>query len=162
MRRSTRVVQATLEQLFTGIVQDSARIDENAARATRNAELMDRARDVARRAYAPYSHFRVGAALKDASGAVYVGCNVESASYGLTICAERNAIFAAIAAGATRPFVALAVSCIDATDGGTPCGACRQILSEHLEPDAPIDVDGVGEFRITDLLPYAFSLKPIE
>ena len=60
------------------------------------------AREVARRAYAPYSHFRVGAAVRDARGTIYVGCNVESASYGLTVCAERNAIFAALGAGAEQ------------------------------------------------------------
>jgi cytidine deaminase len=120
--------------------------------------LMSRARDVAARAYAPYSRFRVGAALRDAHGTVYVGCNVESASYGLTICAERNAIFAAIAAGAARPFAALAVSCLDAERPFTPCGACRQVMAEHLQPDAPIQINGLGEFRITDLLPLAFGL----
>src|SRR5215510_11448003 len=108
--------------------------------------LMARARDAARRAYAPYSHFRVGAAVQDADGAVYVGCNVENASYGLTICAERNAIFCAVAAGAVRPFAALAVSCIDANEGGcSPCGACRQVIAEHLWPDAPVRVDGLGQ-----------------
>ena len=119
---------------------------------------MAQARDVARLAYAPYSRFRVGAALRDLRGNVFVGCNVESASYGLTICAERNAIFAAIAAGAERPFSALAVTCLDADRPFTPCGACRQVMSEHLNGDAPIYVDGLGEFRNGDLLPLAFSL----
>ena len=120
--------------------------------------LMAQARDAAARAYAPYSRFRVGAALRDAHGSVYVGCNVESASYGLTICAERNAIFAAIAAGAARPFAALAVTCLDADRPFTPCGACRQVMAEHLETDAPVLIDGVGEYRVNDLLPLAFSL----
>jgi cytidine deaminase len=120
--------------------------------------LIAQARDAAARAYAPYSRFRVGAALRDAHGSVYVGCNVESASYGLTICAERNAIFAAIAAGAARPFAALAVTCLDAGQPFSPCGACRQVMAEHLHADAPISVDGLGEFRIADLLPHAFSL----
>jgi cytidine deaminase len=129
---------------FDDIVQD------------RQAELIVQARDVAGRAYAPYSHFRVGAAVRDADGMVFVGCNVESASYGLTICAERNAIFAAIAAGATRPFSAIAVCCLDGP--GMPCGACRQIIHEHLAADAPILVDGLGEFTIAQLLPHAFRL----
>jgi cytidine deaminase len=124
--------------------------------------LMAQARDAAGRAYAPYSHFRVGAALRDAHGRVYVGCNVESASYGLTICAERNAIFAAIAAGAARPFTALAVTCLDAGEPFTPCGACRQVIAEHIQAEAPIFVDGVGEFRIGDLLPHAFTLDAPE
>jgi cytidine deaminase len=120
---------------------------------------MLRARAAADHAYVPYSRVRVGAAVEDARGAVFVGCNVESASYSLTICAERNAIFSAIAAGAARPFTALAVSCVDASDGGTPCGACRQVIFEHLAADARIYVDGVGEFTPTTLLPHAFTLE---
>lgn len=124
--------------------------------------LVGRARDAAQYAYAPYSHFRVGAALRDADGATFLGCNVESASYGLTICAERNAIFAALASGARRPFVALAVTCLDAVTPCTPCGACRQIISEHLAADAAVYVDGVGAFSPADLLPGAFSLAASE
>jgi cytidine deaminase len=105
----------------------------------------------------------VGAAVADATGVIYNGCNVENASYGLSICAERNAIFAAVAAGAARPFSALAVSCIDASEGGcSPCGACRQVIAEHLAPDAPIDVDGRGRFTPADLLPHAFNLETAE
>jgi cytidine deaminase len=121
--------------------------------------LLAQARDAALRAYAPYSHFRVGAALADAHGTLYAGCNVENASYGLSICAERNAIFAAIAAGAVRPFSALAVSCVDAIAVGcSPCGACRQVMYEHLAPGARIAIDGLGQFSPSDLLPHAFSL----
>lgn len=121
---------------------------------------MARARAAAQHAYAPYSHFRVGAALEDASGQVHVGCNVENASYGLTICAERNAIFSAIASGASRPFVALAVACIDASEGGcSPCGACRQVIAEHFAPEARILVDGLGAFTPADLLPHGFRLE---
>src|ERR1700736_113975 len=107
------------------------------------ATLIAHARDVAGRAYAPYSHFRVGAAVRDALGRVYVGCNVESVSCGLTICPERNAIFAAVAAGASRPFSALAVTCLDASGACMPCGACRQVIQEHLAHGAPVHVDGV-------------------
>jgi cytidine deaminase len=123
---------------------------------------MERARDVASRAYAPYSRFRVGAALVDADGAVFVGCNVESASYGLTVCAERNAIFAAIAAAASRPFALLAVTCLDAADGEScmPCGACRQIIAEHFAADAAVQIDRVGAFTPGELLPRAFALGP--
>jgi cytidine deaminase len=120
-------------------------------------ELMARARAAASRAYAPYSRFRVGAAVEDADGNVHVGCNVENASYGLTICAERSAIFAALAAGAPRPFSALAVTCLDGAC--SPCGACRQVMAEHLRADAPVYVDGTGEFTVGQLLPHGFTLE---
>ena len=122
--------------------------------------LLEAARAVAQRAYAPYSKFRVGAAVRDADGRVFVGCNVECASYGLTVCAERNAIFNAIAAAATRPFAALAISCLDAHEGGcSPCGACRQVIAEHFGEDAPIAVDGLGQFTPRGLLPHSFSME---
>src|SRR5207248_2457822 len=120
-------------------------------------DLIAQARAVAVRAHAPYSRFRVGAAVRDARGKVYVGCNVESASYGLTICAERNAIFGAVAAGAVRPFLALALTCLDGAQPCTPCGACRQVMAEHLPPEAPIHMVGLGEYRMSDLLPLAFG-----
>jgi cytidine deaminase len=149
---STEMVESRNHARYTGATFDDIVQD-------RHAELIVQARDVASRAYAPYSHFRVGAAVEDAHGTVYVGCNVESASYGLTICAERNAIFAAIADGAVRPFSALAVSCLDAAGPCMPCGACRQVLFEHLATDAPIAVDGGGQFTIGQLLPHAFTLE---
>jgi len=125
-------------------------------------DLVAHARNVAERAYAPYSRFRVGAAVRDADGATFVGCNVESASYGLTMCAERNAIFSAISAGGRKPFAALALACLDADwEGGCmPCGACRQVISEHFTPEARIVVDGGGEHAAKDLLPWAFTLAP--
>jgi len=121
-------------------------------------ELLARARAVAGHAYAPYSQFRVGAAVRDAAGAIYVGCNVENASYGLTVCAERTAIFGAIAAAAVRPFAALALACPDAESGCSPCGACRQVMLEHLHPEAPVMIDHGPTWRCADLLPAAFTL----
>src|SRR5436305_1990648 len=92
--------------------------------------LIAAACDIRKQAHAPYSKFQVGAALLTASGKIITGCNVENASYGLTICAERSAVCSAIAAG-QRQFVAMAV----ATPGGhSPCGACRQVLVEFA-PD---------------------------
>ena len=119
--------------------------------------LMARARETALRAYAPYSHFRVGAALEDANGAIFLGCNVENASYSLTICAERAAIFCAVSGGAVRPFSALSISCLDGQC--SPCGACRQVIAEHFSADAAIVVDGVGQFTPGELLPHAFRLN---
>jgi cytidine deaminase len=121
-------------------------------------ELLAQARQAAERAYAPHSQFRVGAAVRDADGRVFVGCNVESDSYGLTLCAERVAIFSAIAAGATRQFQALAVVCLDgSTETCVPCGACRQIMAEHLAPDAPVSF-GSEVVTVRELLPRPFRL----
>lgn len=120
-------------------------------------DLIAHAREVALRAYAPYSQFRVGAVVQDADGAVFVGCNVECASYGLTICAERAAVFGAVSAGAHRPFVALAVTCLDGAC--SPCGACRQVIAEHFLRDGHVYVDGLGEFTPAQLLPHGFVLN---
>src|SRR5882757_848279 len=90
--------------------------------------LLAAAREVRQSAYAPYSHFQVGAALRTTSGRVFCGCNVENLSFGLTICAERAAVFAAVAAGETQ-FEAIAVVA-DSVQPVTPCGACRQVLAE--------------------------------
>jgi len=108
----------------------------------------------------PYSKFKVGAAVLDASGEIVGGANVESASYGLTCCAERVALFNALTHGA-RNFVAIAV--VARTKGGPmPCGACRQLLAEYA-PDAKVwvvdsdDPEKYSEFSVKDLLPAAFS-----
>jgi cytidine deaminase len=127
--------------------------------------LIDSARQAATRAYAPYSSFPVGAAVVDGEGRVFLGCNVENASFGLTICAERSAIVGALAAGAVRPFRAIAVTCPKAdptmgVSGRSPCGACRQVISEHLLADAPVYIDGASEhLTVADLLPYGFHLR---
>jgi cytidine deaminase len=121
-------------------------------------ELIGKATEVRGKAHAPYSRFHVGAAVLTASGEVFVGCNVENASYGLTICAERAAVCAAVAAGHTK-IVAVAV----ATSGGaSPCGACRQVLSE-FGPAMEIvlaDADELTNVRVTSLdklLPEQFG-----
>ena len=93
-----------------------------------NEQLLDAATAVRLRAYAPYSNFQVGAALLAKDGRIFTGCNVENLSYGLTICAERNAIFAAVAAG-VREFAAIAMVA-DTREPVSPCGACRQVMAE--------------------------------
>jgi cytidine deaminase len=120
-------------------------------------ELVRSALDAQTRAYCPYSNFPVGAALRTASGRIYQGANVENASYGLSICAERVAAAAAVAAG-EREFTALAV----ASRGGAPsCGACRQFLAEFA-PDLPIvlvnslNTTKVHEATLDQLLPARF------
>ncbi len=122
--------------------------------------LLTAARTSAANARARHSGFTVGAAVLDGQGRVHLGCNVESDSYGLTICAERVAIFAALAAGAQH-LAALAVSAAGQplSAARMPCGACRQVMVEHLAPDAPVLVDGVAEFSLTELLPEAFRLQ---
>ncbi len=128
-------------------------------------ELLDAARLASRSAYCPYSNFHVGAAIL-AGGRIFLGANVENASYGLTICAERTAAFAAVLAGA-GPIEAIAVACVDAPEGCDPvmlmpCGACRQVLSEFADPSTPVIVDRVGRMTLADLLPMAFRLRPAE
>ncbi len=99
-------------------------------------ELIQRAVDAKRTSYSPYSKFRVGASLLTSDGEIFSGCNVENASYGLAICAERNAIFQAAFAG-KRKIVAVAVTS-DEQSFLTPCGACRQVISEFADGDAEI------------------------
>jgi cytidine deaminase len=122
--------------------------------------LLGAAREAAANAVAPYSRFPVGAAVESADGRIYRGCNIESASYGLTICAERVAIFSTLAAG-TRP-KRLAVTCVrgnpDDPDSLMPCGACRQVMLDHMGADATVIVDGVGKFSVAELLPRGFHL----
>jgi cytidine deaminase len=108
-------------------------------------------------AYAPYSHFRVGAALLAADGTVYTGCNVENRSFGLTVCAERTALFKAVSEG-RREFLALAIAAPDSPAAVGPCGACRQVLSEFMPPEAPVRFAGSGPDRVDTslgtLMPY--------
>jgi cytidine deaminase len=122
-------------------------------------ELVERAREARKEAYAPYSNFPVGAALLGRSGKVYLGANVENASYPLTTCAERTAVVKAVSEG-EQEFQAIAI--VTAT-GATPCGACRQILREFSGPKGDLrvivsDLDGnVRTFTIAELLPDGFT-----
>ncbi|WP_026674666.1 cytidine deaminase [Alkalihalobacterium bogoriense] len=114
-------------------------------------------------AYVPYSNFKVGAALLTDSGKIYRGCNIENASYGLTNCAERTAIFKAISEG-DKTFTAIAV--IGDTSGPiSPCGACRQVLVEHCPHDMPVFLTNLQgqttETTISKLLPGAFTAEDL-
>ena len=125
--------------------------------------LVAAAREARERAVATYSDFRVGAALETADGTIVTGCNIENASYGLTICAERVAMFKALSEG-HRTFVRIAV--VADTDSPTsPCGACRQVLWE-FGPDLEVILANLqevtGRHRMADLLPHAFSGRLLE
>ena len=123
-------------------------------------ELLRKARSAKKNSYSPYSKFQVGAAVLAADGTVYLGTNIENASYGLSICAERAAIFNAISAGNTK-IKALAVSCPRSsnTNSMMPCGACLQVISEFSTDETTIVIDNVGDFNISDLLHTPFRLS---
>ena len=125
-------------------------------------ELYTLADSARQRAYAPYSHFTVGAALLTKTGKVYVGCNVENAAYGAVNCAERTAFFTAVCEG-ERDFAAIAIAGgREGEVGGTcaPCGICRQVMAEFCAPDFEVILtspDGVRVYRLDEILPLSFT-----
>lgn len=124
-------------------------------------ELMQKAIEASRNAYAPYSKFPVGACILADSGQIYCGCNFENGSLGMTICAERNATGSAVLYG-ERKFKAIAIYS-PMQDNCTPCGACRQVLHEFCEKDEDLDVivkvgDGIKVYTLAHLLPESFTL----
>lgn len=122
-------------------------------------KLLELAKQAAQKAYAPYSGYKVGAALRCTDGQIFTGCNVENASYSLTICAERNAIFAAVAAG-YRSYSLIAVY-VDSEVEFPPCGACRQVIHEFGSQIAVIYANrhNISKTNIKALLPGAFALE---
>jgi homotetrameric cytidine deaminase len=139
-------------------------MDPRNASDAKLADLLDSACQAAKHAYAPYSGFRVGAALRLTSGEIVTGTNVENVSYGLTICAERSALVRAVSQfGPNIRIVAVAVANLN-NAASPPCGACRQMLSEFTLPDAPVafpSVDGPRAMPFSALLPEAFDMKPL-
>lgn len=134
----------------------TGKVDEELSSRERE-RLVVAALEVRRQAYAPYSRFRVGAAILGQDGVFYVGCNVENASYGLTLCAERVAVASAIGRG-SRQWRAIAIA---SRGGVTPCGGCRQALREFASDLLVICVDATNgshkEYRLAELLPQAFG-----
>ncbi len=122
-------------------------------------KLANLAKDIAKKAYAPYSNFRVGAALITDSGNIYTGCNIENAAYPATVCAEDVAVFKAISEGETK-IDKIAVACIDAKSDTAifPCGLSRQRLSEfNTEQVIVVDNNGYKEYKFSEILPYDFK-----
>ena len=127
-----------------------------------NKELLETAKKASENAYCPYSQFPVGACVLYESGNVYSGCNIENSSYGLTLCAERNAISNAISAGETSKLLKIAIYSPKSTKC-FPCGACRQWLQEfekgqNIQIILEDDNNGLCLYNINDLLPYSFNL----
>lgn len=125
----------------------------------RIAGLLEAAQAACATAYAPYSQLQVGAALLATDGRVYAGANVENSSYGLTVCAERVAVFKAVTEGA-RDFIAIAVV-IEGWPGASPCGACRQVLYEFAPQMTVVlaAADGPTTRRLSELLPLGFRIE---
>ena len=137
-----------------------ARASRKKPAAGPTAALVALARDARKQAHAPYSNFHVGAALLAASGEIVTGCNIENASYGLTLCAERVAVFKAVSEGILA-FQAIAVA-VDSPRDTAPCGACRQVLWELCGDVEVILANLEGEkarYRLRDLLPYPFDAR---
>ena len=134
-----------------------------------NKRLYELALEARKRAYCPYSHFAVGAALLTKNGKVYLGCNIENQSFGATNCAERTAIFKAVSAG-DRDFEAIAVCGAmegeEPTKPAPPCGICRQVMTEFCGPDFRILLHGEDgepkEYTLAQILPLQFDLKEYE
>ena len=128
-------------------------------------QLLDGAQGIRENSYSPYSQFKVGAAVLTEDGSVFCGTNIENASYGLTVCAERNAMFAAAGAGYRRfKALALVTQKIPGIPFNAPCGACRQVMSEFMAPTAPVYIavlDGKKRTvyckKLEELVPFAFT-----
>jgi cytidine deaminase len=128
----------------------------------RRTRLLSAARRAAQNAYCPYSKFRVGAAVL-VGNEIFTGCNIENDSYSLTLCAERVAVFSAVAAG-HETIDAIAISCPDIAGAARAeevisCGACRQVLSQFAGPNLPVILDGFGALTLGEMLPHPFKLS---
>ena len=128
-------------------------------------ELIEKAKEARKLSYSPYSNFAVGAAILTKDDKIFLGANIENSSYPLCMCAERNAIYHAMMEGYKKDdFIALALTA-DTEEPCSPCGACRQVISELLDEDLPIYMSNLkGDIKITtpkELLPFAFSKKDL-
>lgn len=149
--------------LFLGKIEIHGVAKEKGSRALKSEQLIKEAIAAREMAYVPYSKFQVGAALLTKDGKVYRGCNIENASYGMTNCAERTALFKAVSEG-DKEFASIAI--VADTEGPvSPCGACRQVISELCPKDMKViltNLQGdVKEWTVADLLPGAFSAEDL-
>lgn len=150
-------MRAMEEKILSGIGMSR---EENAAPQVTDETLLAMAREAMQRSYSPYSHYPVGAALLCADGRVFQGCNIENASFGLTNCAERTAVFKAVSEGAVE-FTTIAIASRESAPW--PCGACRQVLNEFA-PNIRVLVTwkgGVEEAKLSELLPHGFGPKQL-
>ncbi len=124
-------------------------------------ELIEKAYEAKQKAYVPYSHFPVGAALITSSGDIYTGCNIESASYGATNCAERTAIFKAVSEGHQK---IRRIAIVSDVAGTYPCGICRQVIAEFADEIEIIigDHDQYEVYSLDDLLPHSFTKRELD
>ena len=124
-------------------------------------KIIEKAIEGRSKSYSPYSHFKVGASILLKNGEYIMGCNVENISYGLTICAERNALFQLVSAGYTKADVEAFCVVGDTKNPISPCGACRQVMAELLEMDTPVVLANINyDHKLTtvkELLPYCFE-----
>ena len=128
-------------------------------------QLLDASVEIRKQSYSPYSHFKVGAAVRGADGKIYLGCNVENASFGLTICAERTALVKAVSNGCLK-FDEISIAAVNKDQFTSPCGACRQFLAE-FNPRIKIylcnpDIETVAETTLSHLLPESFNPENVE
>lgn len=129
-------------------------------------KLIERAKEARKLSYSPYSHFPVGAALLTKDGKVYLGANIENASYPLCMCAERNAIYQSYLDGVRKDDIVAIAIVADTPNPCSPCGACRQVISELLRTDADIIMtnlkDEMTVVKVKDILPFAFSEEDLK
>lgn len=129
-------------------------------------ELLISARNARELSYSPYSHFAVGAAVMLKDGKIFYGANIENASYPLCMCAERNALYNAYMHGAKKKDIIGLAICADTDEPCSPCGACRQVISELMNPETPIYLTNlkgdVKETNSKELLPFAFDSKDLK
>ena len=129
-------------------------------------ELIVKAREARKLSYSPYSNFAVGAALLTKDGKVFLGANIENSAYPLCMCAERSALYSAYMAGYKKDDFAMFALCADTDEPCSPCGACRQVISELYPEEAPIYMTNlkgdVKETNVLELLPFAFSKKDLQ